>query len=294
MEHRQLLNFLSVCEEKSFSKAAARCFITHQGLSKSIKQLEEEFNVPLFVRNGSGIKTTEFGKALQDAILPYMSQYDKIVDMMRRLKDRSEQSLSIGIMSGYYKYLPPYFFNLFMDANPAISIDIMSFTDDAYQQSMLDYKINVGFVYAPINEGLFESLFVERLKIGLTVGKTHRFSKRGSIHPRDLKGERVIMLNNNRRFIDFCYRNDIKTCIHLNLAEMDLAYELCASGRMVCFSGGERMSPNLTFITIEDRDLFIELHLVANRTIHKSAATEQFIAYARESLSNRNLAEAPF
>jgi DNA-binding transcriptional LysR family regulator len=69
MDHRQLLNFLSVCEEKSFSKAAKRCFITHQGLSKSIKLLENEFNVPLFVRTGSGIETTEFGKALQDAIL---------------------------------------------------------------------------------------------------------------------------------------------------------------------------------------------------------------------------------
>lgn len=289
-----MLNFLSVCEEKSFSKAAARCFISHQGLSKSIKQLEEEFKVPLFIRNGSGTKTTEFGKALQEAILPYMSQYDRIVDVMRRLKDRSEQSLSIGIMNGYYKYLPPQFFNLFMDANPAISIDIMSFTDDAYQQSMVDYKINAGFVYAPVNEGLFESLFIERLKIGLMVGKTHRFSKRGSIKPRDLKGERVIMLNNNRRFIDFCYRNDIKPCIHLNLAEMDLAYELCESGRMVCFSGGERMGHDLTFVAIEDSELCIEMHLVANRNIHKSAATEQFIAYARESLSNRNLAEAPF
>jgi DNA-binding transcriptional LysR family regulator len=158
-------NFLSVCEEKSFSKAANRCFITHQGLSKSIKQLEDEFDVPLFTRTSSGIETTEFGKALQNAILPYMGQHDKIIDMMRRLKDRSEQHLSIGMINGYHKcLLPPHFFSSFMNTNPDISIDIMSFTDDIYQQSMFDYKINIGFIFAPVNENMFESLFSNEIK----------------------------------------------------------------------------------------------------------------------------------
>jgi DNA-binding transcriptional LysR family regulator len=287
MDHRQLLNFLSVCEEKSFSKAANRCFITHQGLSKSIKQLEDEFNVPLFTRTSSGIETTEFGKTLQDAVLPYMDQHDKIIDVMRRLKDRGEQFLSIGMISGYHKYLlPPHFFSSFMDTNPDISIDIMSFTDDVYQQSMLDYKINIGFVCTPVNETLFESLFCERTKVTLTVGKTHRFSKRGSIKPRELKGEQIIVIDNNRRLIDFCYRNDIKPRVRLSLAELDLAHELCASGRMTCLSGysGANLS-GLRFINIEDSEMYIEIHLVANRNTHKSAAAEKFIAYTREQLS---------
>jgi DNA-binding transcriptional LysR family regulator len=50
MEHRQLRNFLTICEEKSISKAAERLFISQQGLSKSIKQLEQELQVPLFFR----------------------------------------------------------------------------------------------------------------------------------------------------------------------------------------------------------------------------------------------------
>jgi DNA-binding transcriptional LysR family regulator len=140
MDHRQLLNFLSVYEEKSFSNAAKRCFITHQGLSKSIKQLEDEFDVSLFVRTSAGIETTVFGKALRDAILPYMNQHDKIMDMMRRLKDRREQYLSIGIINGYHRCLSLCFFSLFVDTNPDISIDIISFSDKLYQQSMLDCR----------------------------------------------------------------------------------------------------------------------------------------------------------
>jgi DNA-binding transcriptional LysR family regulator len=294
MDHRQLLNFLSVCEEKSFSKAAKRCFITHQGLSKSIKQLEEEFDVPLFVRTSSGSKITEFGKTLRDAILPYISQHDKVIDIMRRLKDRSAQCLSIGIINGYHRCIPLYFFNLFIDTNPDISIDIMSFSDELYQQSMLEYNIHVGFAGSPVNESLFESLLFERKKIGLAVGEKHRFSKRRSVKLHELKGEQLIVLNDNRYLIDFCYRNNIKPRVRLGLAELDLVAELCASGRMACFQGEEIAHlAGLKFIDIEGDELHFETHLVVNKNIYKSTAVEKFIAFAKEQLSDWNLSGTP-
>jgi DNA-binding transcriptional LysR family regulator len=263
-------------------------------LSKSIKQLEDEFDVPLFLRTSAGIEATEFGKALHDAILPYMNQHDKIMDIMRRLKDKSEQCLSIGTINGYYKCLPPYFFSLFMDTNPDISIDMMSFSDESYQQTMLDYNINIGFVGAPVNESLFESLFFRRSKIGLIVGSKHRFSKRRSIKLHELKEEQLIVLSENRHLIDFCYRNDIIPRVRLGLAELDLVSELCSSSRMACFLGDIPINlAGLNFIDIEDSELYFETHLVANRNTHKSAATEKFIAYAREQLSDWNLPGTP-
>jgi DNA-binding transcriptional LysR family regulator len=286
MDHRQLLNFLSVCEEKSITNAAKRCFISHQGLSKSIKLLENEFNVPLFIRTGSGIETTEFGKTLQDAIMPYINQHDKIVEIMRRLKGQNEHHVSIGMISGFYRFLPSNFFNLFMELNPDISIDIMSYSDDVYQKTMLDYKIDVGFVCAPINESVFEPLFCQQTQIGLIVGEKHPLSKRLTVKPCDLRGEQLIVLNGNRRIIDYCYRFDIKPSIYLSLAERDLACELCVSGRMVCISGplNENFT-NLLFIKIEDCDLYIDIHLVANRNKLTSIAAKKFIAYTRKQLS---------
>jgi DNA-binding transcriptional LysR family regulator len=294
MDHKQLLNFLSICEEKSFSKAAKRCFITQQGLSKSIKQLESEFDVPLFVRTMQGIETTKFGKALQDAILPYMSRHDKIIDMMRRLKDKNDQCLSIGIINGYHKCLPPHFFSLFVNMNPDISIDIVSFYDELSQQSMPDYNIDIGFADAPIDGNMFASLLFSRSKTGLAVGKNHRFSKRGSIKPYELKDEQLIVLNHNRYLVDFCYRNSIKPRVRLDLAELDLVSELCASSQMACFlSHVTAKLAGLDLIDIEGSELYFETHLVANRNTHKGAATEKFIAYAREQLSDWTLPMAP-
>jgi DNA-binding transcriptional LysR family regulator len=119
------------------------------------------------------------------------------------------------------------------------------------------------------------------------VGKAHRFSRYESIKPQELKGERLIVLDNSRRLIDFCYRNDIRPCVRLSLAELDLAYELCASGRMACLLGySSSILSDLKFLNIEDSEMYIEIYLVVNRNTHKSAAAEKFITYARERLSN--------
>jgi len=77
-----------VCKEKSFSKAAERDFISQQGLSKCIKQLEDTLEVPLFDRTYHGIELTEFGRALQVAAESYINHHDHIIDSIRQLKKR--------------------------------------------------------------------------------------------------------------------------------------------------------------------------------------------------------------
>lgn len=48
MELRNLVYFVQVCEDKNYSIAACKLFITQQALSKSIKTLEAELGSSLF------------------------------------------------------------------------------------------------------------------------------------------------------------------------------------------------------------------------------------------------------
>ncbi|MDR0602479.1 MAG: LysR family transcriptional regulator, partial [Treponema sp.] len=74
MEQRQLLNFLSVCEEGRITGAAERRHITRQGLSKSIRDLEDELEVPLFERSRKGIALTEYGRVMEKAAKAWTGQ----------------------------------------------------------------------------------------------------------------------------------------------------------------------------------------------------------------------------
>ena len=62
MNFNQIKQVLVVAEEKNFTNAAKKLFISQPSLSKSIKLLEEEFGVEIFERNP--IKLTHAGETL--------------------------------------------------------------------------------------------------------------------------------------------------------------------------------------------------------------------------------------
>ena len=58
----QIDAFLAVCETKSFTAAAAKLHITQSALSQRIKNLEDELGSTLFVRESTGVRTTDLGE----------------------------------------------------------------------------------------------------------------------------------------------------------------------------------------------------------------------------------------
>ena len=67
MELRQLKYFVKAAETLNFSEAAKALFITQSTLSQQIRQLEQEMNAQLFMRNSHNVSLTEAGEEL----LPY-------------------------------------------------------------------------------------------------------------------------------------------------------------------------------------------------------------------------------
>ncbi|GHV64473.1 LysR family transcriptional regulator [Spirochaetia bacterium] len=294
MEHHQLLNFLAVCEEKSFSRAAERVFISQQGLSKSIKQLETGLGVPLFLRSRQGIELTQFGEALEKAARSYINQHDHIVDDIRRLKDEGTSHLSIGMVVGTADILPPHFFKDFILDHPDISVDIQSFHDDDCLEAIREHKMHLGFFSAPVDPELFRPVYSMRHKIFLMTGKQHHLARFSSIKMKDLFGETIINLNNQTQtqtlLAALCAQYGVKQNILLGGAENNLVYELCSTQRIASFFARPIDEfPDLVRIDIEDLDMYWEFHLIVNKHAFISNAAEQFIAYTREKLRDHAL-----
>ncbi|MBO4288630.1 MAG: LysR family transcriptional regulator [Lachnospiraceae bacterium] len=70
----------AVYEEGSFSRAAAKLYISQPSLSASVKRIEEKVGYPLFDRNTKPVRLTECGEH-------YIAAVEKIMEQEREFKD---------------------------------------------------------------------------------------------------------------------------------------------------------------------------------------------------------------
>jgi DNA-binding transcriptional LysR family regulator len=64
MEIRQIIYFLTLCEELHFTRAARRCGVTQPSLTNGIRLLERELGAPLFHRKPRP-RLSELGAAVR-------------------------------------------------------------------------------------------------------------------------------------------------------------------------------------------------------------------------------------
>ena len=57
-----LSDFYTVANTQNISKAASELFISQPAISKSLRKLEENLNLSLFIRNSRGVTLTSEGK----------------------------------------------------------------------------------------------------------------------------------------------------------------------------------------------------------------------------------------
>ena len=87
MNPKQLHCFITAAQEGSFSKAAKKLYLSQQALSKTIDKLEEELDVPLFIRGVAGLQLTRYGEALRQSAFPYLQMHDNIIADLQAMKD---------------------------------------------------------------------------------------------------------------------------------------------------------------------------------------------------------------
>jgi DNA-binding transcriptional LysR family regulator len=292
MEHKQLLNFLSVCKEKSFSKAADYCFVSQQGLSVSIKQLEDELGVPLFIRTSTGVILTEFGNTLKNDVESFVAEHDKIIEKIRHLKEKSIFHISLGILNEMDTLLPPYFFKTFLDQNKNIIFDIMFADDEKIEKIIVDYNLHVGFSLAPVNKTLFDAFPYFKHKIYAVTGKEHPLARCSSIKMGELKDEQIAIINKHRSVIDLCYRHEIRPDIYLTRPNLDLIYQLCTASNTVCLCANPTDGfPDLVRIDIKDVELYAEVYFIVNKNVYIGDAAKRFIEYTKEVITNNGLVQ---
>ncbi|HEY3639358.1 MAG TPA: LysR family transcriptional regulator [Rhizomicrobium sp.] len=90
-----LLAFLAVARERSFTRAAAQLGVTQSALSHTIKTLEERLGLRLLVRTTRNVATTSAGERLLRTIGPCFQQIEEELAFLTELRDKPAGNIRI-------------------------------------------------------------------------------------------------------------------------------------------------------------------------------------------------------
>lgn len=287
MEHRQLLNFLSACDEKRISRAAEARSITRQGLSKSLRELEDELGVSLFKRSRKGIELTEYGRVLERAARTLTNQHDYVLDTIKTMKEKGSSRLLVGIADSLVWAFPRDFFSGFMGAHPEIDLSIRTTPSRNCQHYVLEQKLQLGITAPPIDQDKFDMFLIRKKKLSLVVGKRHRLSGTKSVALEELRGEEAITLfsylDQDDPVAEFWNRHGVQTNTRLSYLDRNLIQELIETGRYIIFLSDSSFGEGAFHrVEIEDVEMYSEFYLIVNKRAFINRAAEHFIAWTRE------------
>lgn len=95
---RQIRAIIAVCEEGSFTRAAARENATQSGISQHVAAVERLLGVTLFERSAAGVQPTPAGLHYYKACVEAVGQLENASEEVRGFADRVTGDLRIGLM----------------------------------------------------------------------------------------------------------------------------------------------------------------------------------------------------
>ncbi len=152
MDFDQILAFLKIVEEKSFSRAAERLYRTQPALSKQVRQLETELGQRLLSRQGKQVEPTAAGKIFLEHARKIVDTRTEGLEALKRLRDRPRGRLSIGANEATQLYVLPAVFAEFRARYPDVRLTLRRNFTRKLVEHVLANKLDFGVVSLPVDE----------------------------------------------------------------------------------------------------------------------------------------------
>lgn len=146
MELRHLRYFRVLAEELHFGRAAERLFIAQPGLSRQIKQLEEELEVSLFDRTNRKVTLTKAGHYFFQQTDKLLNDLEASVTNAQQIAEGLRGQLRIGYIGSAMQQTIPALLLAVKKTYPDIRFSLREMDNPQQLEALHSGEIDLGFV----------------------------------------------------------------------------------------------------------------------------------------------------
>lgn len=174
--------FVELAHTQHYTRAAERLCITQPSLSHAIAQMESELGVPLFEKNGRGIRLTHFGVQFLSCAQQTLSTLDDGVDTLQRV-GRGEGIIRLGLLRTLGVDYVPNLAARFLAANPDKNIHFTFHS--GITKDLLDglsaRQYDIAFCSQPYLERKLTAVPVSKQDLVLVVPRNHPLARQHTV-----------------------------------------------------------------------------------------------------------------
>ena len=166
MDVRFLVTFLEVVKTRHFGKTAENLYLTPSAVSARIKQLEEYFNSPLFIRNRNSIQLTAAGQKL----VPFAEALAATLnDAVKAINNVNVQHIALaGTPNAWELYLSSALTSI-SEYFPALSLRAEIMTNEQLLRQLHNRTIDLAVVSEPLKSEQIDTVPLLNVPLALYV-----------------------------------------------------------------------------------------------------------------------------
>ncbi len=146
MELRHLRYFVTVAEEKNFSRASARLRISQPAVSRQIKDLEDELGVKLLVRNGHSVSLTDAGETFLAHAYDLLKRSAAAAGEMKRFQKQPAEKLMIGYIAPVLAGTLTAALRCMEHEAPEVELELLELSPGAQIEALRAQRLDIAFI----------------------------------------------------------------------------------------------------------------------------------------------------
>jgi LysR family transcriptional regulator, hydrogen peroxide-inducible genes activator len=206
---RDLRYLVALAEHRHFGRAAEACFVSQPTLSTQIRKLEEELGVTLVERAPRKVMLTAAGRDIAERARRIVADVEQMKEAARRSQDPEAGSVRLGIFPTLGPYLLPHVVPRIRARFPRLELLLVEEKSPEILARLRGGRLDAGLLALPVHDDQLHAEFLFEEPFLLAVSRDHALAARGSLRLRDLKDERLLLLEDGHclrdQALDVCH-----------------------------------------------------------------------------------------